>query len=186
MGPELTTLEVGTLREWRTWLAKHHASSPGVWLVYYKGYRRVESIDYDDSVREALCFGWVDSLIKRLDRDRYARKFTPRRPASKWSDSNRQRWVELKTLGLLTPAGLAAAPTPNSYRPRPVIPRLPLFIAKALQANQKAWSFFQELAPTNRRHFVAWIHTAKRPETQKKRIRESIALLAAGKKLGLK
>ena len=67
MGPELTTLEVGTLREWRTWLAKHHASSPGVWLVYYKDHRRVESIDYDDSVREALCFGWVDSLIKRLD-----------------------------------------------------------------------------------------------------------------------
>jgi uncharacterized protein YdeI (YjbR/CyaY-like superfamily) len=167
-------------------LAKHHASSPGVWLVYYKDYRRVESIDYDGSVREALCFGWVDSLIKRLDPDRYARKFTPRRPASKWSDSNRQRWAELKTLGLLTPAGLAAAPTPNSYRPRPVIPRLPLFIAKALQANQKAWSFFQELAPTNRRQFVAWIHTAKRPETQKKRIRESIALLAAGKKLGLK
>jgi uncharacterized protein YdeI (YjbR/CyaY-like superfamily) len=146
----------------------------------------MESIDYDDSVREALCFGWVDSLIKRLDRDRYARKFTPRRPASKWSDSNRQRWAELKTLGLLTPAGLRAAPTPESYRPRPVIPRLPLYIAKALRANQKAWSFFQELAPTNRRHFVAWIHTAKRPETQKKRIRESIALLAAGKKLGLK
>jgi len=87
---------------------------------------------------------------------------------------------------LLASAGLAAAPTPESYRPRPAIPRLPLYIAKALQANQKAWSFFQELARTNRRHFVAWIHTAKRPETQKKRIRESIALLAAGKKLGLK
>jgi len=186
VGPELTTLEVGNLREWRRWLTKHHASSPGVWLVYYKDHRRVESIDYDDSVREALCFGWVDSLIKRLDGDRYARKFTPRRPASKWSDSNRQRWAELKTRGLLTPAGLAAAPTPESYRPRPAIPRLPLYIAKALQANQKAWSFFQELAPTHRRHFVAWIHTAKRPETQKKRIRESIALLAAGKKLGLK
>jgi len=104
--PELTTLEFGTLRKWRRWLAEHYASSPGVWLVYYKDHRRVESIDYDDSVREALCFGWVDSLIKRLDGDRYARKFTPRRPASKWSDSNRQRWEELKT-----PARLCLRPT---------------------------------------------------------------------------
>lgn len=186
MATELMTLEVRNRQQWRTWLGKHHASSPGVWLVFYKDHTRVKSIPYEDSVREALCFGWIDSLIKRLDDDRYARKFTPRQPTSKWSDSNRKRWVELKAAGLLTAAGLAAGPTDNRYSPPPAIPDLPAYIAKALKANPKAWSFFQELAPTYRRHFVGWIHTAKRPETREKRIRESIALLAAGKKLGLR
>ena len=116
----------------------------------------------------------------------YVLKVTPRQPTSKWSDINRKRWAELKAAGLLASAGLAAAPTDNSYAPRPVIPDLPVYIANALKANFKAWEFFRELAPTYRRHFVVWIHTAKRPETREGRIRESIRLLAAGKKLGLK
>jgi uncharacterized protein YdeI (YjbR/CyaY-like superfamily) len=94
--------------------------------------------------------------------------------------------VELEAAGLLTSAGLAAAPTSNTYAPRPTVPALPVYIARALRANPKAWKFFRELAPTYRRDFVVWIHTAKRPETRDRRIRESIALLAAGKKLGLK
>jgi len=186
MTTELMTLEVRNRQQWRTWLGKHHASSPGVWLVFHKDHTGVKSIPYEDTVREALCFGWIDSLIKRLDDDRYARKFTPRQPTSKWSDINRKRWVALKAADLLTAAGLAAAPTDNTYAPRPAIPDLPAYIAKALKANPKAWSFFQGLAPTYRRHFVAWIHTAKRPETKESRIRESITLLAAGRKLGLK
>ena len=186
MAAGLITLEVRNRQEWRRWLGKHYASSPGVWLMFYKDHTGVKSIAYEDSVREALCFGWVDSLIRRLDDDRYARKFTPRQPTSKWSDSNRKRWTELKGAGHLTAAGLAAAPTDNSYAPRPQIPDLPDYIAKAFQVNPKAWSFFQQLAPSYRRHFVVWIHMAKRPETQEKRTRESIALLAAGKKLGLK
>jgi uncharacterized protein YdeI (YjbR/CyaY-like superfamily) len=186
MAAELVTLVVRNRQQWRAWLGKHHASSPGIWLVFYKDHSGVKSIPYEDSVSEALCFGWIDSLIKRLDDDRYARKFTPRRPTSKWSDSNRKRWAELKAAGLLTMVGLAAAPTDNTYAPPPAIPDLPAYIAKALKANPKAWNFFQELAPTYRRHFVGWIHWAKRPETRKTRIREAIALLAAGKKLGLK
>ena len=186
MTTELMTLEIRNRQQWRTWLGLRHVSSPGVWLVFYKHHTRVKSIPYEDSVREALCFGWIDSLIKRLDDDRYAVKFTPRRPTSKWSDINRKRWVELKAAGLLTAAGLAAAPTGNTYAPRSTIPNLPAYIATALKANPKAWGFFQELAPTYRRDFVVWIHIAKRPETREKRIRESIALLAAGKKLGLK
>ena len=106
------------------------------------------------------------------------------RPNS-WSDINRNRWLELKTAGLLSSAGLAAAPTNNTYAPRPVVPDLPVYIAKALKANSKAWEFFRGLAPTYRRDFVVWIHTAKRPETRQRRIRESIALMAAGKKTWL-
>jgi uncharacterized protein YdeI (YjbR/CyaY-like superfamily) len=137
-------------------------------------------------VREALCFGWIDSLVKRIDEDRYAQKVTPRKPTSKWSDINRKRWSELNTEGLLAAAGLAAKPTANTYAPKPTIPQLPGYIADAFQTNAKAWKFFQELSPTHRRYFVVWIHTAKREETREKRIRESIQLLAAGRKLGLR
>ena len=186
MAVELETLRVTTRRLWRAWLARHHASSPGVWLVFHKAHTGVKSIPYEDVVREALCFGWIDSLIKRLDEDRYAFKVTPRKPTSRWSAINRKRWTELKAAGLLTPAGLAAAPTSNTYAPKPAIPELPGYIADALKANPAAWKSFRELAPTYRRDFVVWIHIAKRPETRDRRIRESIALLAAGKKLGLK
>ena len=186
MVSELITLDVRNRQRWRTWLAKHHASSPGVWLVFHKAHTGVEPIPYADTVHEALCFGWIDSLIKRLDDDRYLRKFTPRQPKSKWSDINRMRWMALKEAGLLTAAGLAAAPTDNSYTSRPPIPDLPSYIARALKQNPKAWQFFQSLAPTYRRHFVGWIHSAKRQETRGKRIRESVELLTAGKKLGLK
>lgn len=186
MMTELMTLEVRDRQAWRTWLGKHHASSPGIWLVFYKDHTGRKSIPYEDTVREALCFGWIDSLIKRLDDDRYARKFTPRKPTSKWSAINRQRWADLQAVGQLTAAGLAAAPTANTYGARPKIPDLPAYFADALKVSPKAWAFFNTLAPSYRRHFVVWIHMAKRPETREKRIRESIALLAAGKKLGLK
>src|SRR4029450_4848330 len=105
-------------------LAKHHSSSPGIWLVRHKQHTGVESMPYDDVVCEALCFGWIDSLIKRLDDDRYAIKVTPRKPASKWSDVNRRRWKELEAAGLLAPAGLAAAASPNPCGPRRPIPEL--------------------------------------------------------------
>lgn len=186
MSKELTLLEVQDRREWRTWLEKYHASSPGVWVVFHKARACTRSIPYDDSVREALCYGWIDSLIKRLDDDRYARKFTPRQPKSKWSDTNRKRWTELNAAGLLAAAGLAAAPTGSTYGARPKIPELPAYIAKAFKGSPKAWAFFQKLPPGQRRLFVGWIHSAKQPETRERRIRESVALLGARQKLGLK
>jgi uncharacterized protein YdeI (YjbR/CyaY-like superfamily) len=183
---ELGTIDVRSGPAWRSWLKKHHVASPGVWLVCHKDRSGVTSLPYEEAVRHALCFGWIDSLVKRLDDDRYARKFTPRKPASKWSDINRRRWADLEQQGLLAPAGVAAAPTANRYAPRPSIPALPGYVARALRTNAQAWKFFRALAPGYRRHFVVWIHTAKRPETRDRRIRESIALLAAGRKLGLK
>ena len=186
MAGNLITLDVRTREQWRQWLAKHHASSPGIWLVRYKQHTGVKSVALDDVVREALCFGWVDSLVKRLDDDRYAIKVTPRKATSKWSDVNRRRWNELKAAGRLAAPGLAAAPTEKRYASRPAIPDLPAYIAKAFKTNPKAWRNFQALAPTYRRNFVVWIHIAKRPETRERRILESIELLSDGKKLGLK
>jgi len=186
MTASLSTIEVRSRKEWRRWLKENHARSVGVWLVFYKDRTGVKGVEYEDSVCEALCFGWVDSLVRRLDEERYARKFTPRTATSKWSDSNRKRWAELKTAGLLAGPGLAAAPTSRTYAPIPEIPELPSYIANAFKANAGAWKFFCGLAPTYRRHFVVWIHMAKREETRAKRIRESIKLLEAGEKLGLK
>ena len=183
---DFITLHFTSRKDWRAWLANNHASSPGIWFVFNKAHTGQKWIPYEDMVREALCFGWIDSLVKRVDDDRYVVKVTPRQPTSKWSNLNRKRWAELKAADLLTEAGLAAAPTNNTYAAKPSIPDLPKYIAKAFQEDTKAWKFFQELAPSYRRYFVAWIHAAKRPETREKRIHESIRLLAAGKKLGPK
>jgi uncharacterized protein YdeI (YjbR/CyaY-like superfamily) len=182
----LITLDVRTRGRWRQWLAKNHASSPGIWLVRHKQHTGVDSMPYEDVVCEALCFGWIDSLVKRLDDDRYAIKVTPRKPTSKWSDINRKRWKDLEVAGRLAAPGLTAAPTGNRYAQKPVIPELPAYVAKAFKTNPRAWQHFQALAPRARRDFVVWIHTAKRPETRERRIHESMALLADGKKLGLK
>ena len=186
MAERLIELGVRTRRQWRQWLAKHYASSPGVWLIRHKQHTGVNSMAYEDLVCEALCFGWIDSLIKRLDNDRYAIKVTPRKATSKWSDVNRKRWKELDAAGLLAPPGLASAPTSNRYAPKPSIPELPAYIATAFRTNARAWKYFQSLPRRERRNFVVWIHTGKRPDTRDRRIRESIALLAVGNKLGLR
>src|SRR5712692_1508587 len=187
MTTELMTLEVRNRQEWRTWLGRNHASSPGVWLAFYKDHTGVKSIAYEDAVREALCFGWIDSLIKRLDDDRYARKFTPRQPTSRWSTINRRRYADLKARGLLAAPGLERAPTSRSGdAPRPSVPEMPSYIEKQFKANPRAWNYFEQLAPSYRRKYMGWIDSAKREETKEKRLREAISLLAAGKKLGLK
>jgi uncharacterized protein YdeI (YjbR/CyaY-like superfamily) len=186
MAKELITIDVRTRAAWRQWLAKNHAASPGIWLLRQKRHTGVESMSNEELACEALCFGWIDSLVKRVDDNCYAIKVTPRKPTSKWSDINRKRWKQLEAAGLLAAPGLAAAPTSNSYAPRPHVPELPAYIANAFKSNRKAWEYFQALAPRQRRDFVVWIHTAKKDETREKRIRESIELLAAGKKLGLK
>ena len=145
MAKDLPTLDVRTRQEWRRWLAKHHASSPGIWLVRHKQHSGVESMPYEDLVSEALCFGWVDSLVKRLDDDRYLQKFTPRKATSAWSDSNRTRWAELKADGLLAPAGLAAPPTDKRYAPKPHIPEMPGYFESALERDRSRYASTNEI-----------------------------------------
>jgi uncharacterized protein YdeI (YjbR/CyaY-like superfamily) len=183
----IKTLEVQTRQDWRNWLQEHHGSESEIWLVFHKRHTGLKSISYDDAVEEALCFGWIDSLVKRLDDARYARKFTPRTPDSRWSTINRRRYENLKARGLLAPAGLERAPTGRSGdAPRPSASVIPPYIERRLKANPRAWDYFEQLAPSYRRTFIGWIESAKREETKEKRLREAIRLLAAGKKLGLK
>ncbi len=183
----LRTLDVRTPEQWRKWLADHHDSQSEVWLVFHKRHTGRASIAYEDAVDEALCFGWVDSLIKRLDDERYARKFTPRKLDSRWSTVNRERYARLEASGRLTGAGLNRAPTDRSYAaPRPLPSKVPQYIQEAFLKRPTAWSNFESLAPSYRRLYVGWIDSAKRQETKRRRLQEAIRLLAAGKKLGLK
>ena len=189
-GEAKKTLLLRTLGQWRDWLTKHHASELEVWLIFYKRHTGVESIAYKDARDEALCFGWVDSLVKRLDDRRYAIKFTPRRSDSRWSDKNRQRYAALEASGRLKPAGIARRPTDRGYGPRParlLLPsKLPAYIQAALNKRATAARHFEALSPAQRRRYVAWIESAKREETKLRRLKEAIRLLAAGKVLGLK
>lgn len=175
--------------KWRRWLAAHHDSESEVWLIFYKQHTGIAGISYEDSVDEALCFGWVDSLVKRLDAARFARKFTPRRVDSVWSDSNRKRYAKLKASGRLKPAGVARPPT-NRRPERPptwALPaKLPRYIEAALRKRATVWRAFEQLAPSHRRQYVGWVEVARHEETKLRRLREVVRVLAAGAKLGLK
>jgi len=180
-------VEARTVAQWRAWLAKHHDSESEAWLIFQRRHTGRQSVAYEDAVDEALCFGWIDSLVRRLDDARYARKFTPRKPGSRWSTANRQRYARLKAAGRLTPAGLKLEPTVRSGdAPRPSYAEIPRYIQDALKNHPAAWNYFKSLAPSYRRMYIGWIDSAKQPATKMRRLQEAIGLLAAGKKLGLK
>lgn len=183
----LKTLDARSREQWRNWLRRHHDSETEIWLVFYKRHTGEKSVAYEDAVEEALCFGWIDSLVRRLDEDRYARKFTPRKPDSRWSTSNRQRYEKLKARGLLALSGRARAPTERSGdAPQRSVSVMPSYIEEQLKTDARAWDHFQQLAPSYRRAYIAWIDSAKREQTKLKRLRQAVRLLAAGEKLGLK
>lgn len=186
----MKTFVAQTVDQWRKWLDEHHDSESEVWLIFYKLHTGVESIAYLDALDEALCFGWVDSLVKRLDEARYARKFTPRKVDSRWSTINRKRYAALKAAGRLKPSGINRPPTDRSYDSRPPRFRMPatvpLYIQAALRKQPAAWRYFEGLAPSHRRRYIGWIESAKREETKARRLQEAIRLLTAGKQLGLK
>ena len=145
------------------------------------------SLTYDDAVEEALCFGWIDSILRRLDDARYARKFTPRRADSRWSTANRRRYADLASRGLLAAPGRRRPPTSRSGdAPRPSSPALPAYIEQALRKHARAGKNFAQLTPSRRRTTIGWIDSAKRPETRERRLREALSLLAAGRPLGWK
>src|SRR6201988_5270104 len=129
---------------WRSWLERNHATQSGVWLVFYKPGK---GLTYDEAVEEALCFGWIASLIKRLDAERYLRKFTPRTSTGHWSAINLERIRRLKRAGRMTPAGLAKlekdvqAYVPLAKRRIPIPPDL----RRALSRDARARENFEEL-----------------------------------------
>jgi len=182
-----------TRAAWRKWLRDNHdREEKGIWLVFYKKGSGKPSLDYEESVEEALCFGWIDSIIKRIDEERYCRKFTPRKETSAWSPTNRRRAEKIIRDKRMTTFGLAkimAAKKLGRWEmdTRPGIDlEIPRELSKALERDKQAKEFFAQMAPTHQNHFIGWITTAKRPETRERRLKESLALLKRGKRLGLK
>jgi uncharacterized protein YdeI (YjbR/CyaY-like superfamily) len=188
----MQTLFLKTRAQWRKWLARNHDRSDGVWLEFHKKASGPQTLEYEDVIEEALCYGWVDSLVKNLDARKYARKLTPRNAAGRWSASNIRRVGKLLGQGLMAEAGLKkveAAKQAGLFTPvsSPKISRkTPREFTLALAKNRKAREYFEQLAPTQRRYFIGWIAIAKKPETRTRRVRESIRLLRQSKKLGLK
>ena len=176
--------------EWRAWLEQHHATEKEVWLVYYKKGTGKPSPTYLDSLEEALCFGWIDSLIRKIDDEKYARKFNPRRAGSQWSELNKHLVAKLVKEGRMTGDGLATVDfsLPAADAPRPKRPDLPLpdWLKAGLMISPKAWENFSKLPPSHRRNYIAWISDAKKEETRQRRIQEAIGRLEKNETLGLK
>lgn len=179
-------------KPWRSWLIANHAKAKEVWLVYYKKHTGKPTIAYTDSGEGALCFGWIDGLKKRLDAEKYAYRFTPRKAGSKWSPLNIQSAKKMIDEGKMTEAGLSAFTQRVSYdeeilkaRNAQEIPLTPE-IENALKANKKAWLHFNNLAPSYRKQYVGWLRSAKKSETREKRVQEAIKLLTKNEILGMK
>jgi uncharacterized protein YdeI (YjbR/CyaY-like superfamily) len=189
----MKTFDARTPDRWRQWLAKNHASESEVWLIFHKKHTGTPSIEYNDALDAALCYGWIDSLVKRIDDNRYARKFTPRKPDSNWSSINVKRYNELKAAGALAAPGIARNPDGQRVVDGPSPDSLPADFAtyteealKGIKHDRRAWTSFEALPPSHRRRYIGWIAMAKRAETRQSRLREAIALLRHGKTLGLK
>jgi len=181
-----------TRRAWRAWLAAHHATASALWLIFYKKHTGRVGLAYEEAVEEALCFGWIDGIRKRIDDEKHTIRFTPRRKNSVWSPTNKKRVAKMISAGGMTEAGLLlvqeakrSGQWDNADVQRPLA-AVPPELKKALAGNKTAGRFFEALAPSYRKQFVWWIASAKRDETRSRRVAEAVRLLAQNKKLGMK
>jgi len=185
------TLYVTNRNDWRTWLEKNHDTEKEIWLIYYKKHREKPSIPYADSVEEALCFGWIDSIIKRIDDEKFLRKFTPRKDKSKWSELNKKRARKMIKEGKMTEVGLTKIDQKilDEKEGNPVQKKefvIPPEIEKKIRKNEKAWKNFNDLAPCYKRQYIGWVASTKKEQTRERRLKELISVLEEGKKLGMK
>ena len=171
---------------WRGWLEANHSTAAGVWLVYFKKTSGRARLDYDDAVEEALCFGWIDSVVNPVDELRYMQLFTPRKAKSGWSALNKRRVEKLLAKGMFHPAGLAkieAAKRDGSWEKLDAVERLeiPPDLLKAFARAKAAQRNFLAMSPSMRKGMLARINEAKRPETRAARVKEVVARAMASK-----
>ena len=194
---ELEHIRFRDREEFRKWLTINHEISNGIWILFYRKPLNIENISYDEVLEEALCFGWIDSLIKKVDSDSYARKVTPRTDTKKWSELNKQKVVELIKTKKMTPAGLNKIDVYlrtgrveweiNKSEPKGKNSvGVPEYILEEFSKHEPALMNFEKLTNTNKRHYILWITSAKKEETIQKRLKESIELLKNNEKLGLR
>ena len=169
-------LYVKTREEWRKWLEENHTTVHGIWLIYYKKPSGKPRIPYDEALEEALCFGWIDGKIKRVNEDYYIQWFSHRRLVSRWSELNMSKVRNLIKEGRMKPAGLlayeAAIKKPflicNTKKDENMI--IPDDLLIALKINDTSYNNFMNFPPSSRRLYVFWLNDAKRDETRKARI----------------
>ena len=171
----------------RHWFEENHQKENELWVGYYKKASGFESIDWSESVDEALCFGWIDGIRNTIDDKRYKIRFTPRNPKSHWSAVNLKKIEQLKMLSLMTKAGLdifnkrdKKKSEQASYEQKEL--ELPAEFEKKISANIKAFEFFKKLAPSYKKASLHWILSAKRTETKLKRLKILITSLNKEKK----
>jgi uncharacterized protein YdeI (YjbR/CyaY-like superfamily) len=178
-----------TAKDWKKWLEKNHAKSMGIWLRFFKKGSGIPSVTYAEALDEALCFGWIDSLLQKYDEVSYLQKFSPRRPKSLWSKRNIEHVTRLSKEGRMRPAGkreMEAARTDGRWEvayDSSGTMELPADFLKELCKDKKAKKFFETLNRANT-YAIAWrLQTAKRAETRKRRMKSLLEMLKAGKKL---
>ena len=180
------TVQVESRAEWRRWLEAHHLTSPGVWLVTFKKATGARYLDYDATVEEALCFGWIDSKPGKVDDERTKLLFTPRKTRSPWSALNKRRVAKLIEDGLMTPAGMAriaAAKANGDWATYDGIEAMtvPDDLASALSSHPEAKATFESFSDSRTKQLLWWVESAKRSETRERRIAEIVAAAAQGR-----
>jgi uncharacterized protein YdeI (YjbR/CyaY-like superfamily) len=181
---------VKTRKAWRSWLAKNHKAKTEIWFTYYKKASGKPTVLYAEAVEEALCYGWIDGLVKSIDSEHWVQRFTPRKKGSNWSGPNLERVKRLTASGQMTPAGAAHIPTAKEAKVwqamhdgrRTAPTEAPKELAAALKKNKKAALFWKTLAPGYRRHYGRMITEAKKEETRTRRVARVIAWLEEGKR----
>jgi uncharacterized protein YdeI (YjbR/CyaY-like superfamily) len=187
------TLYVINRKKWRAWLEKNHASKKEIWLIYYKKHTGKSRIPYDDAVEESICYGWIDSTVKRLDEEKYCQRFTPRNYKSIWSDINIMRLKKMLDAEKMEQPGLDKVPPEimkmaktGKILPRgPAIPEVletPKDLVNALNENPDALENWKRFAPSHRKMYIYWIMDAKRPETRERRISKVVGFAKENKK----
>ncbi len=174
------TLYVTNRKDWRRWLRGHYKSEKEIWLVYYRNSSGKPRILYNDAVEEALCFGWIDSNLKSIDEERFAQRFSPRKPKSKISPANKERLHTLITQGKVRKDVLRALG--DTWLEKFVIPA---DILKAIRANKEAWKNYQKFSAAYQRIRIGFIEGArKRPQEFKKRLDYFIKMTGKNKMFG--
>lgn len=176
-------VEVTSRKQWRGWLANNHSQTDSIWLVTYKKHTGSRYLPYDTIVEEALCFGWIDSLPRKLDAERTMLLLSPRRPKSPWSKLNKDRVTKMLALGLMTPAGqekINQAKVDGSWTFLDDVEALiiPDDLATALNTNSQAKHYFAAFSPSAKKGILQWIKSAKQVSTREKRITKTVELAA--------
>jgi len=186
---ELPQIACASAKEWAAWLARHHAHSDGVWLVFERGAAKSGAFSYAQAVEAALCYGWIDGQSQRIDASAWKQRYTPRRARSKWSKLNREKAQALIADKKMKPAGLREVNRAkadgrwDSAYDAPSKATIPADLAKALRKNSKAAAFFATLDSRNRYAILHRIETAIKPQTRVKRIETFVAMLSQRRKI---